>query len=53
VVIRLALEAAPCIEVDCLDEHEAQRLDDWINHDHRYLALISEAHRLGEQDRAA
>jgi hypothetical protein len=48
-VIRLEVEAAPMLIVDCLAESEEQRLRDWIVSSPRLHALVVEALELAEE----
>jgi hypothetical protein len=53
IVIRLELEAAPRLQVDALNEREAERMVDWLEAHPEYLALIRRAAELETERRAA
>ena len=48
-VIRLEIEAAPTLIVDCLTESQEHRLRDWITASPRLSALVTEALELAEE----
>jgi hypothetical protein len=53
VTIVLALEAAPDVAIDCIDEGEAKRLGQWLTAHDDYVDLVSRAQDLADRDRAA
>jgi hypothetical protein len=53
VLVVLALEAAPAVLLDCLDEAEERRLRDWLRAHDGYADLVRDAVDLAERDRAA
>jgi hypothetical protein len=52
-VIRLELEAAPRVLIDCMNEREEIRLADWITSHPRLLDLVAAALELQNEAEAA
>jgi hypothetical protein len=48
-VITLALEAAPRVSADCLNESEYDRLRDWLASREELLALVARAIELEDE----
>jgi hypothetical protein len=53
VVIRLELEAAPRVRVDCLSTGERDRLQDWLDANPSLAWLVTRALELTTEERAA